>query len=99
MDNVIEVVALLRKHSELELQMLNGHSAAVAVAVATERALEATVHRLAAHPQALNAVLQTARAFWSASRFSISFPVASPPNPVRTCFTFRSISAGSPRSA
>jgi hypothetical protein len=26
MDNVIEIVALLRKHSELELQMLNGHS-------------------------------------------------------------------------
>jgi plasmid stabilization system protein ParE len=58
MDNVIEIVALLRKHSELELQMLNGHSAAVA----TERELEATVQRLAAHPQALNAVLQTARA-------------------------------------
>jgi hypothetical protein len=30
MDNVIEVVALLRKHSELELQILNGHGAAVA---------------------------------------------------------------------
>jgi plasmid stabilization system protein ParE len=58
MDNVIEVVALLRKHAELELQILNGHGAAAA----TERALEATVHRLAAHPQALNAVLQTARA-------------------------------------
>jgi plasmid stabilization system protein ParE len=58
MDNVIEIVALLRKHSELELQMLNGHSAAVA----TERELEATLRRLAAHPQALNAVLQTARA-------------------------------------
>ena len=25
MDNVIEVLALLRKHSELELQILNGH--------------------------------------------------------------------------
>lgn len=58
MDNVIEVVALLRKHSELELQILNGHGAAVA----TERELEATVRHLAAHPQALNAVLQTARA-------------------------------------
>jgi len=58
MDNVIEVVALLRKHSELELRILNGHGAAVA----TERELEATVRRLAAHPQALNAVLQTARA-------------------------------------
>jgi hypothetical protein len=58
MDNVIEVVALLRKHSELELQILNGHG----TAVATEREMEATVRRLAAHPQALNAVLQTARA-------------------------------------
>ena len=58
MDNVLEVVALLRKHSELELRILNGHGAAVA----TERELEATVRRLAAHPQALNAVLQTARA-------------------------------------
>jgi hypothetical protein len=45
-DNVIEVVALLRRHSELELQILNGHGAAVA----TERELEATVRRLAAHP-------------------------------------------------
>ena len=58
MDNVLEVVALLRKHSELELRILNGHGAAVA----TERELEATVRRLAAHPQALNAVVQTARA-------------------------------------
>ena len=58
MDNVLEVVALLRKHSELELRILNGHGAAVA----TERELEATVRRLAAHPHALNAVLQTARA-------------------------------------
>ena len=56
--SLIEVVALLRKHSELELQILNGRGAAVA----TERELEATVRRLAAHPQALNAVLQTARA-------------------------------------
>ena len=46
--SLIEIVALLRKHSELELQMLNGHSAAVA----TERELEATLRRLAAHPQA-----------------------------------------------
>ena len=58
MDNVIEVVALLRKHAELELQILNGHGGAVA----TEDELEVTVRRLAAHPQALNAVLQTARA-------------------------------------
>jgi hypothetical protein len=58
MDNVIEVVALLRKHSELELQILNGHGTAVAM----EQELAATVRRLAAHPHALNAVLQTARA-------------------------------------
>jgi hypothetical protein len=58
MDNVIEIVALLRKHSELELQILNGHG----TAVATERELEATVRRLTEHPHALNAVLQTARA-------------------------------------
>jgi plasmid stabilization system protein ParE len=58
MDNVFEVVALLRKHSELELQILNGHGAAVAA----ERELQATVRRLAAHPQALNAVLHTAHA-------------------------------------
>jgi hypothetical protein len=58
MDNVIEVVALLRRHADLELQILNGHGAAVA----SERELEATCRRLAAHPQALSAVLQTARA-------------------------------------
>jgi plasmid stabilization system protein ParE len=56
--SLIEVVALLRKHSELELQILNGRGAAVA----TERELEATVRRLAAHPHALSAALQTARA-------------------------------------
>ena len=58
MDNVIAVVALLRRHTDLELQILNGNGAAVA----TERELEATWRRLAAHPQALSAVLQTARA-------------------------------------
>jgi len=42
----------------LELQILNGHG----TAVATERELEATVRRLAAHPHAHSAVLQTARA-------------------------------------
>jgi hypothetical protein len=57
MYNVI-IVALPRQHSDLELQMLNGHGAAVA----TERDLEATVWRLAAHSQALNTVLQRARA-------------------------------------
>ena len=58
MDNVREVVTLLRRQSELELQLANGHG----TAVATERELDVTHRRLAAHPQALNAVLQTARA-------------------------------------
>ena len=58
MDNVDEIVALLRKQAALENQIMNGHG----TAVATERELEATRRRLVAHPQALNAVLQTARA-------------------------------------
>jgi hypothetical protein len=58
MDNIVEVVTLLRHQSELEMQLLHGDG----TAVATEHALEATRHRLAVHPQALNAVLQTARA-------------------------------------
>ncbi len=58
MDNIVEVVTLLRRQSELELQLLNG----VGRAVATEYELEATQRRLTAHPHALNAVLQTARA-------------------------------------
>ena len=58
MDNVIEVVTLLRRQSELEMQLIHGDG----TAAATENALEATRRRLSAHPQALNAVLQTARA-------------------------------------
>jgi hypothetical protein len=58
MDNIVEVVTLLRHQSELETQLIHGDGAAAA----TEHALEATRRRLAAHPQALNAVLQTARA-------------------------------------
>jgi proline dehydrogenase len=58
MDNVSEIVALLRKQADLELAILTGHRGAVA----TEQELEATRRRLFAHPQALNAVLQTARA-------------------------------------
>jgi len=57
-DNVSEIVALLRKQAELEIAMMNGHCGAVA----KEQELEATRRRLFAHPQALNAVLQTARA-------------------------------------
>jgi hypothetical protein len=58
MDNVSEIVALLRKHADLEIAIMNAHRGAVA----TEQELEVTRRRLFAHPQALNAVLQTARA-------------------------------------
>jgi hypothetical protein len=58
MDNVSEVVLLLRKQADLELAIQNGDRSTVA----TEPELEATRRRLFAHPQALNAVLQTARA-------------------------------------
>jgi hypothetical protein len=58
MDNIFEVVTLLRRQSELEYQLIHGDG----TAAATEHALEATRRRLEAHPQALNAVLQTARA-------------------------------------
>ncbi len=58
MDNVSEIVALLRKQADLEIAIMNGHRSAVA----TEQELEATRRGLFAHPQALNAVLQTARA-------------------------------------
>jgi hypothetical protein len=57
-DNVTEIVALLRKQADLEIAIMNGHRSAVA----TEQGLEATRRRLFAHPQALNGVLQTARA-------------------------------------
>jgi proline dehydrogenase len=58
MDNVTEIVALLRRQADLEIAIMNGQRSAVA----TEQELEATRQRLFAHPQALNAVLQTARA-------------------------------------
>jgi hypothetical protein len=58
MENVAEIVALLRKQAQLESQILNGNG----TAIASEQELEATRRRLASHPQALNAVLQTARA-------------------------------------
>ena len=59
MENVAEIVTLLRKQAQLESQILNGNGTAIASA----RELEATRQRLAAaHPQAPNAVLQTARA-------------------------------------
>ena len=58
MENVAEVVALLRKQAQLESQIFNGNG----TAIASEQELDATRRRLATHPQALNAVLQTARA-------------------------------------
>jgi hypothetical protein len=58
MENVAEIVALLRKQAQLESQILNGNG----TAIASEQELDATRRRLACHPQALNAVLQTARA-------------------------------------
>jgi hypothetical protein len=58
MENVAEIVALLRRQAQLESQILNGNG----TAIDSEQELEATRRRLAAHPQALNAVLQTARA-------------------------------------
>ena len=58
MDNLTEAVALLHRQAELELRLINSPGAAVA----TERELEQLLRRLAAHPHAVNAVLQTARA-------------------------------------
>jgi hypothetical protein len=58
MDNVAEIVALLRKQAQLETQILNGNG----TAITSEQELDATRKRLASHPQALSAVLQTARA-------------------------------------
>ena len=49
MDNIVEVVTLLRRQSELELQLINGDG----TAVATEHALEAVRRRLAAIPKPL----------------------------------------------
>jgi len=57
MDNVSEIVALLRKQADLEIAIMNDRRSAGA----TEQELKATRRRLFAHPQALNAVLQTAR--------------------------------------
>ena len=58
MDSTMEVIALLRRQAELERQLLN----ASAATFTTERELEATCRRIAQHPRALNAVLQTAQA-------------------------------------
>jgi hypothetical protein len=58
MDNVPEVIALLRKHTEMERELTNDRNSAVSA----ERDLEVMLRRLAAHPLGLSPVLQTARA-------------------------------------
>ena len=58
MDDVADVVALLRKQAALEHQLMNTE----APAVAAEWALVTTQRRLVVYPQALAAVLHTARA-------------------------------------
>ena len=58
MNSVTEIVTLLRQQAELEFQILAGR----ADAVAAERELESTRRRLIARPEALRAVLETARA-------------------------------------
>ena len=58
MDNVTEVVALHRQQAALETQIMNSGGPAVAA----EWALATTRRRLVAYPEALAAVLHTARA-------------------------------------
>jgi plasmid stabilization system protein ParE len=58
MDNTAQAVAPLRREPELEIRLANNPSAAVE----TERELEHLLRRLATHPHAVNAVLQTALA-------------------------------------
>jgi hypothetical protein len=58
MDNVANVVELLRRQTALENQIMN----AAGPAVAAEWALATTRRRLVAYPEALAAVLHTARA-------------------------------------
>lgn len=58
MQNVTEVLALIRQQAALEMQIMNSG----APAVAAEWALATTRRRLVAYPEALAAVLHTARA-------------------------------------
>ncbi len=58
MDHLTEVVALLRQHTELEIQIMNSANPEVTA----EWALATTRRRLVCYPEALTAVLQTARA-------------------------------------
>ncbi len=58
MSNIDHIVALLRKHDDLEIRIINGSCSDAA----TERQLEDTRRALTTHPLALNAVLRTAYA-------------------------------------
>lgn len=58
MENVEEVVALLREQARLEMQLMNENG----INVVTEQDLFLTRRRLAQRPQALRAVLETALA-------------------------------------
>lgn len=58
MDTIDEVVALIRRQTELELKLMNGADATPKV----ERDLGVMRRRLAAHPLALRAILHAARA-------------------------------------
>lgn len=60
MNTIDETVALIRRQTELELQLLNGD----AIAPKAEQDLLAMRHRIAAHPHALTAILHTARTLW-----------------------------------
>jgi hypothetical protein len=59
MENVTEVIALLRKQAELENRIANGDPSS---AVGAEQELDRARQQLTAHPHALRAVLHTARA-------------------------------------
>jgi len=57
-DNLTQILALFRKQADTEMRIMNGRG----TAVATEWELATTRRCLRAYPEALNAVLQTARA-------------------------------------
>ncbi len=58
MDTIDETVALIRRQTELELELLNGSD----ITPKAERDLLTMRRRLAAHPHAVSAILHTARA-------------------------------------
>lgn len=58
MDTIDETVALIRRQTELELELMNRTD----ITPKAERDLLAMRRRLAAHPHAVSAILHTARA-------------------------------------